>query len=72
MVREVVRAGADVIKFFQTGFGRETQSGTTRSYNAEEVWALVDEAHIHGKKVASQAIGGAGLRMSIEEGVDTI
>ena len=72
MVREVVRAGADVIKFFNTGFGRETQSGAIRSYTAEETKALVDEAHAQGKKVACHALGGAGLRTAIEAGVDSI
>ena len=72
MVREVVRAGADVIKFFNTGFGRETQSGTTRSYTLEETQALVDEAHRHGKMVACHALGGPGLRTAIEAGVDSI
>ncbi len=72
MVREVIRAGADVIKFFNTGFGRQTQSGTTRSYNAAETQALVDEAHIHGKTVACHALGGPGLRTAIEAGVDSI
>ena len=72
MVREVVRAGADVIKFFNTGFGRETQSGTTRSYTMKETEALVDEAHRHGKKVACHALGGPGLRTAIEAGVDSI
>ena len=72
MVREVVRVGADVIKFFNTGFGRETQSGTTRSYTPEETIALVDETHIHGKKVACHALGGPGLRAAIEAGVDSI
>lgn len=72
MVREVVRVGADFIKFFNTGFGRETQNGTTRSYNREEVEALVDEAHLHGKQVACHALGGPGLRTAIEAGVDSI
>ncbi|MCH7736041.1 MAG: amidohydrolase family protein [Chloroflexi bacterium] len=72
MVREVVRAGADLIKFFNTGFGRATQSGTTRSYNQEETQALVDEAHRHGKTVACHALGGPGLRTAIEAGVDSI
>ncbi len=71
MVREVVRAGADFIKFFNTGFGRETQSGTTRSYAPDETKALTDEAHIHGKKVC-HAIGGPGLRSAVEAGVDSI
>ena len=72
MVREVVRVGADFIKFFNTGFGRETQNGTTRSYTPEETRALVDEAHIHGKTVACHALGGPGLRAAIEAGVDSI
>ncbi len=72
MVREVVRAGADVIKFFNTGFGRQTQNGTTRSYDAVETQALVDEAHLHGKTVACHALGGPGLRTAIEVGVDSI
>ena len=72
MVREVVGMGADFIKFFNTGFGRETQSGTTRSYDPEEIKALVDEAHVHGKKVACHAIGGPGLRDAIAAGVDSI
>jgi len=71
-VREVIRAGADVIKFFNTGFGRQTQSGTTRSYNAAETQALVDEAHMHGKTVACHALGGPGLRTAIQAGVDSI
>ena len=32
----------------------------------------MDEAHAQGKKVASHALGGPGLRMSVEAGVDTI
>jgi imidazolonepropionase-like amidohydrolase len=72
MVREVIRAGADFIKFFNTGFGRETQDGKTRSYTGEETLALVNEAHIHGKKVACHALGGSGLRTAIEAGVDSI
>jgi imidazolonepropionase-like amidohydrolase len=72
MVREVVRAGADFIKFFNTGFGRDTQSGTTRSYTLEETSALVNEAHTLGKTVACHAIGGQGLRTAIEAGVDSI
>jgi len=72
MVREVVRTGADFIKFFNTGFGRETQDGKTRSYTAEETRALVDEAHVNGKTVACHALGGPGLRTAIEAGVDSI
>ena len=71
-VRELVRVGADLVKVFQTGFGRPYHGSMDVAYGRDELDALVSEARIHGKKVASHAIGGAGLRMSVEAGVDTI
>lgn len=71
-VREMVRVGADLIKVFQTGWGQPTHGSKDIAYTREELDALVSEARIHGKKVASHAVGGAGLRMSIEAGVDSI
>ena len=71
-VREVVRVGADLVKVFQTGWGRRYHGSKDVAYGKDELDALVSEAHTHGKKVASHAVGGPGLRMSIEAGVDTI
>ncbi len=71
-VREVIRVGADFIKVFQTGFGRSGHGSKDVGYGREELDALVTESHIHGRKVACHALGGPGLRMSIEAGVDTI
>lgn len=71
-VREVVRVGADLVKFFNTGFGRPTQGDSVRSYTDEETRALVDEAHSLGKRVACHAIGGPGLRSAVEAGADSI
>jgi len=71
-VREVVRAGADLVKVFQTGWGRPYHGSSDVAYGRAELDALVSESHIQGKKVASHAIGGAGLRMSVEAGVDSI
>ncbi len=71
-VRELVRVGADFIKVFQTGFGRPLHKSKDVAYSRDELDALVSESHSHGKKVASHAVGGPGLRMSIEAGVDTI
>ena len=71
-VRELVRVGADVIKVFQTGFGRATHRDRDTAYSLEELRALVDESHILGKKVACHAIGGPGLRTAVEAGVDSI
>ena len=71
-VRELVRVGADFIKIFQTGFGRPLHKSKDVAYGKDELDALVNESHTHGRKVASHAVGGPGLRMSIEAGVDTI
>ena len=71
-VREMVRVGADLIKVFQTGWGKTTHGSKDLAYTREELDALISEAHTHGKKVASHAVGGAGLRMSVEAGVDSI
>jgi imidazolonepropionase-like amidohydrolase len=42
------------------------------TYTKEEVDAIVDEAHRHGKKAACHAFGGEGLRNCVEAGVDTV
>ena len=71
-VREIVRVGADLIKTFQTGFDRPYHGPKDVAYGRDELDALVSEAHVHGRRVASHAMGGPGLRMSVEAGVDTI
>ena len=72
VVREIVRVGADFIKVFQTGWGRPYHGSRDVAYGRDELQALVTEARAMGKKVASHAVGGPGLRMSIEAGVDSI
>ena len=71
-VRENVRVGADLIKVFQTGFGNPTHGDSDNAYSLEELKALVDESHAQGRRVACHAIGGPGLRTSVEAGVDSI
>ena len=44
-VRENARVGADLIKVFQTGFGRATHLGTDACYDLEELKTLVAESH---------------------------
>ena len=73
-VREVVRAGADVVKFATTG-GASSRPGhgpKDVEFGPDEVQALVDEAHALGRKVMCHALGGPGLRMAVEAGVDSI
>ena len=73
-VRALVRAGADVVKCATTG-GASSRSGhgpKDQAFGADELRALVDEAHALGRRVMCHALGGPGLRAAIEAGVDSI
>jgi imidazolonepropionase-like amidohydrolase len=73
-VRRLVRAGADVIKCATTG-GASSRPGhgpKDRGFGAEEMAALVAEAHELGRRVMCHAVGGRGLRIAVEAGVDSI
>lgn len=74
-VREQIHYGADWIKFHSTAdyeFEPDGELNSDPTFTKEEVMAIVDEAHRHGKKAACHAFGGEGLRNCIEAGVDTI
>jgi imidazolonepropionase-like amidohydrolase len=74
-VREQIHYGADWIKLHSTADYEFEPDGTLDSdptFTKEEVEAIVDEAHRHGKKVACHAFGGEGLRNCVEAGVDTV
>ena len=73
-VREMVQAGADVIKVATTGGASSTAGLGPKDmlFEPEELTALVDEAHKRGRKVMCHALGGPGLRAAIEAGVDSI
>lgn len=73
VVRRNVKYGADVIKYCGTGgvFSKGTKVGA-QQYTAEEVAALIDEAHMHGRKVAVHAHGADGIKVAIRAGVDTV
>lgn len=72
-VRKNVKYGVDLIKFTATGgvFSRGTIPGQTQ-YSLEEMQALVDEAHTHGRKVAAHAHGTEGIKRAITAGVDSV
>ncbi len=64
-VREQIHYGADWIKFHSTADYEFEPDGALKSdptFTKEEVLAIVDEAHRHGKKAACHAFGGEGLR----------
>lgn len=73
MVRQNVKFGVDLIKTCSTG---GVLSAGTRldavQYTLEELEALVDEAHNHGRRVAVHAHGNAGIRNAILAGADSI
>jgi len=72
-VRENVKYQVDVIKFCATGgvFSKGTKVGQ-RQYTQEEMNAIVDEAHTHGRTVAAHAHGTEGIAYAIKAGVDSI
>jgi len=72
-VRRNVKYGVDVIKYCGTGgvFSKGTKVGA-QQYTADEVAALIDEAHMHGRKVAVHAHGADGIKTAIRAGVDTV
>ena len=74
MVREVVRVGADVVKFATTGGASSRQGHGPKDveYGPDEVQSLVNEAHALERKAMCHALGGHGLRMAIEAGADSI
>lgn len=72
-VRKNVKYGADLTKFCATGgvFSKGTKVGMTQ-YTLEEMQAIVDESHTHGRKVAAHAHGNEGIKRAILAGVDSI
>ncbi|HTX58422.1 MAG TPA: amidohydrolase family protein [Verrucomicrobiae bacterium] len=72
-VREQLWAGADCIKLIATG-GVLTKGAVpgNAQLTPEELTAAIDEAHRHGLRVASHAIGTLGIKNALRAGVDSI
>ncbi|WP_432159768.1 amidohydrolase family protein [Streptomyces sp. NRRL F-5630] len=77
-IRELVRrnlaAGAGVIKAMATGGGltKDGPKSHQSQFSAEELAALVEEAHAAGVPVAAHAHGADGIAAAVDAGVDTI
>jgi imidazolonepropionase-like amidohydrolase len=74
VVRKMVRAGADVIKCATTG-GASSRPGhgpRDHAFTLDEMRTLVDEARAHDRRVMCHALGGRGLDIAIEAGVNSI
>ena len=72
-VRRNIKYGVDVIKFCGTGgvFSKGDTPGA-QQYTFPEMQALIDEAHMAGRKVAVHAHGAEGIKSAIRAGVDTV
>ena len=67
-VREMVRAGADVIKIAASGGPRSM----VPHFSPAELAVLVDEAHRMGFRVACHALGAVAIRNAVDAGVDSV
>jgi imidazolonepropionase-like amidohydrolase len=73
LIREEIKHGADLIKIAATaGVLSNEDSVGAPQYTLAEMKAVVDEAHMWGRKVAAHAHGAEGIRRASEAGVDSI
>ncbi|HEY0940483.1 MAG TPA: amidohydrolase family protein [Steroidobacter sp.] len=72
-VRAQISQGADVIKFAATGgVNSNIAGGLNQQMFADEMKAIVDTAHMFGRKVAAHSHGNNGIKAALEAGVDSI
>lgn len=72
-VREQVRRGADHIKLTATaGVLSNTAAGLEQQFTDEELTAIMDAAHVMGRKVTAHAHGVNGINAALRAGVDSI
>jgi imidazolonepropionase-like amidohydrolase len=73
LVRHWARGGADGIKIATSGGVLSVgDKSAWRNFTRPEIAAIVDEAHALGMKVAAHAHTADGIRIALEEGVDSI
>lgn len=72
-IRKQIRRGVDVIKIATTGgVNSRIGAGLGRQIFDDEVKALVDTAHLYGKKVAVHAHGTDGVNAALAAGANSI
>jgi imidazolonepropionase-like amidohydrolase len=72
-VRRQIRRGVDVIKIATTGgVNSRIGAGIGQQMFPDEVRAVVETAHLAGKKVAVHAHGTDGINVALAAGVDSI
>jgi imidazolonepropionase-like amidohydrolase len=72
-VRMQVRRGVDVIKIMTTGgVNSRIGAGLGKQMFDDEAKALIEAAHLYGKKVAVHAHGADGINLALKYGADSI
>jgi imidazolonepropionase-like amidohydrolase len=72
-VREQVRRGVDLIKIMTTGgVNSRIGAGLGKQMFDDEAKALIETAHLYGKKVAVHAHGADGINLALKYGADSI
>lgn len=72
-VRLQIRRGVDVIKIMTTGgVNSRIGAGVNRQMFDDEAKALIETAHLYGKKVAVHAHGADGINIALRNGADSI
>jgi len=72
-VREQVRRGVDVIKIMTTGgVNSRIGAGIGKQMFDDEAQALIETAHLYGKKVAVHAHGADGINLALKYGANSI
>jgi imidazolonepropionase-like amidohydrolase len=71
-VRSLIKEGADFIKIAASGGSTLTSDPYRPAYSAEEVQAIVDEAHNRDKPVLAHCRCTAAVNLALDVGVDAI
>lgn len=72
-VREVIKYGADVVKFCASGgVFSKGDNPLLEQYSPEEMRVLITEAHRLGRKVATHAHSAISIKDAVRAGVDSI
>jgi imidazolonepropionase-like amidohydrolase len=72
-VREQIARGVDVVKIATTGgVNSRISAGLGAQMFADEARALVETAHMYGRKVAVHAHGADGINVALAAGADSI
>jgi len=72
-VREIMRAGAEVIKVMATGgVISANDSPEHPQFSKEEFKVIIDEARTRGLKTMAHAHGAEGIKNAVEAGIDSV